>query len=299
MNCETVRKNASLFLYGELSLEEDQSLQDHIEACEACRQALQAERRMHATLDEHLLEPDAALLARCRRDLGAQLELARPRRGDLRSWFSGLLDLRLAALAKPAGALALVAIGFFAARWTAAPGGLRVTGTDPVATRVRFLQPEASGQVRLVVEETRQRMLSGNSNDQQIQRLLLAAAREASDPGVRADSMGLLEKRDAASLRPVLIDRLEHDSNPGVRLKALEGLKPYATEEQVRSVLAKVLLSDDNPGVRAQAIDLLVEQNEDSTVGLLQKLVQKDSSGYVRLRCQKALDEMNASVGTF
>jgi len=61
----------------------------------------------------------------------------------------------------------------------------------------------------------------------------------------------------------------------------------------------QVLLADDNPGVRAQAIDLLVEHKGAMTAGVLQEVVQKENNGYVRLRCQRALDEMNASVGTF
>ena len=34
-------------------------------------------------------------------------------------------------------------------------------------------------------------------------------------------------------------------------------------------------------------------------VGTLQKLMAKESNSYVRQRCQKALEDMNASVGTF
>jgi hypothetical protein len=60
-----------------------------------------------------------------------------------------------------------------------------------------------------------------------------------------------------------------------------------------------VLLTDDNPGLRAQAIDLLVQHKQDSMVGLFQELVQRDSSNYVRLRSRRALEDLNASVGTF
>jgi len=79
----------------------------------------------------------------------------------------------------------------------------------------------------------------------------------------------------------------------------MDALKPYAGASEVRSALAKVLLVDDNPGLRTQAIDLLVQKKEDALVGLLQELVQRDSNDYVRLRCQRALQEMDASVGTF
>jgi HEAT repeat protein len=96
-----------------------------------------------------------------------------------------------------------------------------------------------------------------------------------------------------------LLNALQHDSNPGVRLKALEGLKNLSADPQVRQVLAQVLLADDNAGVRTQAIDLLIQHKEDRMVGVLQELMRKEDNGYIRLRCQKALHEMNASVETY
>jgi hypothetical protein len=303
MNCESVKKNAALFLYGELSLEEEQSFQDHIETCAECRREFEAEKRLHEVLDNREMEPEPALMARCRRDLADRIESAAPRRAGLRQWLAGLFDMRVASLARPAGAVALVALGFFAARWTMnAPAGLRSTdsGSEPVVTRVRYLQPESAGKIQMMVEETRQRVLTGNADDDQIRRLLLVAARESSDPGLRAESMDLLKERHAGGeVRPVLLYALEHDPNPGIRLKALDALKPYGADREVRDALAQVLLADDNPGVRAQAIDLLVLHKQDDTVGVLQEVVQKENNTYVRLRCQRALEEMNASVGTF
>jgi HEAT repeat protein len=112
--------------------------------------------------------------------------------------------------------------------------------------------------------------------------------------------MDILRTRPASDeLRGALLYALQHDPNPGVRLKALDALRPYAGEPQVRGTLARVLLVDDNPGVRTQAIDLLVMKKEDAIVGLLQGVIQKESNDYVRLRCQRALQEMDASVGTF
>jgi hypothetical protein len=301
MNCESVKDQTGLFLYGELSLEEEQSFQEHLDACGECRNAFESEKRLHQLLDAREVAPDPVLLARCRRDLARRIESSAPPRATVRSWLERLFDLRIATLARPVGALALVALGFFAARWTSGPAALpRVAGnSEPVITRVRYLNPEPSGKVQLMVEETRQRTLSGSADDEQIRRLLLAAARESADPGVRAESMDLLNDRHAPDVRPVLLYALQHDSNPGVRLKALDALKAYSADSDVRAVLSKILLTDDNPGVRAQAIDLLVQHKEDATVGVLQELVQKENNNYVRLRCQRALDEMNASVGTF
>ena len=41
MNCESVVRNTPLFLYGELSLEEEQSFQDHLDQCGECRKAVE------------------------------------------------------------------------------------------------------------------------------------------------------------------------------------------------------------------------------------------------------------------
>ncbi len=312
MNCDGATKNFSLFLYGELSIEEEQAFQEHLEGCAACRKTFEEEKALHELLDSREQTPSAVLLARCRRDLNLRLQAAAPGSAGWRAWFRNPFPgLRISpAFARPAGALALVALGFFAARWTAtapAPTPVREPELqvaagflEPGVARVRYVQAQPSGQVRVVVEETRQRFVTGDPGDEQIHRLLLAATRESADAGLRAESMDLLRTRPASSeVRSALIYALQHDPNPGVRLKALDALKSHAGETDVRDTLAKVLLADDNPGVRTQAIDLLVQHKEDAIVGVLQEAVQRESNSYIRQRCQRALQEMNASVGTF
>ncbi len=309
MNCESVEKSLSLFLYGELSLEQEQEFQDHLESCGECRKAFEAEKGIHELLDGRETAVPPELLVRCRRDLELRLGHAAPVRAG---WLAALGTLfgggaRLwAAAARPVSAVALVALGFFGARWTAPtttppPAATVQNGGDNFVARVRYLQPEPSGQVRLMVEETRQRYLTGNPDDDRIQRLLLAAAQESSDPGVRADSVDILRHRSASDeVRNALLYALRNDTNPGIRLRALDGLKPYGADAQVRSALAQALLTDDNPGVRTQAIDLLVQNRQDeSLAGVLQQCLQQESNGYVRSRSERALKEMKASVGTF
>jgi hypothetical protein len=92
---------------------------------------------------------------------------------------------------------------------------------------------------------------------------------------------------------------LEHDSNAGVRLKALDGLRRFAMDAPTRDVLTHVLLTDDNPGVRTGAIDMLVQHKEDQMVGVLQGLLHHEDNGYVRQRCERALHDMNASAETY
>ena len=64
-------------------------------------------------------------------------------------------------------------------------------------------------------------------------------------------------------------------------------------------MLAQVLQHDDSPGVRIAAVDALTSNADENMVGFLQGVVQKEDNTYVRRRCVKALQDMNASVGTF
>ena len=171
--------------------------------------------------------------------------------------------------------------------------------SDNVFSTVRSVQPDTSGHVQIVLDETRRRVVSGGVDDQNIQRFLLAGAHE-DNTAVRMESVDLLKDRSSGSVevRDALLNLLQ-DDNVGLRLKALQGLKRLAADAQVRKSLAQLLLTDDNAEVRMRAVDMLVSHRDDAMVGILQNLVQREDNGYVRLKCEKALKEMNATIGTF
>jgi len=297
MNCDLAERQLSLMLYGELSFDEEELLEQHLDGCNACRAELTRAKAMHHALDAREPEMDGALLADCRRTLRVTVAAIGPQQKQ--SWFHGLT---WGAFLKPIGAFGLITLGFFGARYTTSRENAALSQSAvPVASRVRYVEPaNSSGQVQIVVEETSQRTLSGETASEPIRRLLLSAARDSSDAGLRVESMDILKaSAGSAEVRRALIYALQHDPNAGVRLKALDGLKASAGDPETRHALSQVLLADDNPGVRTQAIDLLTQKKEAAMVGVLQELMRKEDNGYVRLKCQKALHEMNASVETF
>ena len=180
---------------------------------------------------------------------------------------------------------------------------------DVGASRVRDVKPSADGRVQLVLDETRQRIISGGVNDQQIRALLITAAKDPSDPGLRAETVDILTSSvQSADVRAALVFAVQRDPNAGVRMKAMEALKPFVNEPDVRGALTQVLLSDANPGLRTQAIDLLtgsanatVDRNVDrQIVGTLQELIERgEQQGYVRERCRRVLQAVNASLETY
>jgi hypothetical protein len=315
MNCESVAKFIPLYFYGELPPEDEDRLEQHLDACAACARQAESQRALSAALDRRAMQPSAALLAECRHDLmravyrqespvrrGAGFS---PRGTSAPHWFSAWLP-SLGPWRMPLGASALLALGFVAARLTTpGTGPFNLASLTPdVISSVRSVQPAQEGgqpgAVRIVLDETRRRVISGQVNDSNIQRLMLAAAHDENNPGMRWESVDLLKSQsDSSQVRELLLNRLAEDPNPGVRLKALDGLKAFTGDPEVRKVLARVLSDDDNPGVRIAAVDALTAHADDNMVGFLQGVVAKEDNTYVRRRCVKALQDMNASVGTF
>lgn len=301
MTCDTVIKQLSLMLYGELSFDEEEAVHQHLESCSGCRSELEQVRAMHTRID--CLEPElpAQLLLDNRRALRINVAALQEQTAG-RSRFGSFQWFALPGyLWKPAGALALLVLGFGAGRYGTESEASRLgRAEEPVASRVRYVQPDASGRVQIGVEEVRQRVLRGDLDDNRIRALLVSAAREANDPGVRVETMDLLKSSaESADVRRALLWALQHDTNPGVRLKALDALRPSAQDTETRKVLAQVLLTDENPGIRTQAIDLLTQRREPAMVGVLQELMAREDNNYVRLKCQRALSDMNASVESF
>jgi len=308
MKCEEIRTTLPLFLYGELSFEEEERLEVHIDECDACREALAREKALFQSLDAAEMTPSQRLLDQCRAGLHESLIHAEPERSrfwdKLRQGFTIHFHF-MPGLAQPVGALAMLVAGFLAARMIP-PSVLAFHGAnsagfvEPASSRVRYVEPVGSGKVQIVVDETRQRVLSGSLEDESIKRMLLTAMKDPSDAGLRVESVNLLKSQpQSAEVRHALLNALQHDPNAGVRLKALDGLKQFAEDQETRKILTQVLLKDDNPGVRTQVIDLLIQQHSASMVGVLQELMGKEDNGYIRMRCQKALHDMNASVETY
>lgn len=306
MTCDDAKKSLPLFLYGELSFAEEERLEAHLDECQACAGTLARDKALFKSLDAAELLPDEDLLEDCRADLHRRLAESKPARGGfwerIREDFS--IHFHFApGLTQPLGAVAMLLIGFVAARMT--PNSLlgpfhAASLAEPATSRVRYVEPGPPGHVQIVVDETRQRILSGNVEDPSIQNLLLTAAKDPSDEGLRVESVDLLKNRSqSAEVRKALLYAVQHDVNAGVRLKALDGLKSFVDDPETRQALTQVLLKDSNPGVRTQVIDLLIPHHNDAMVGVLQELMAKEDNGYIRMRCQKALREMNASVETY
>jgi hypothetical protein len=310
MTCDSVSKLIPLYFYGELTPDEEDKVEDHLHECTECTGALARQRTLAAALDQQQTEVPLFLLEDCRMDLMAAIQGGAPRveksaKGPWQLFLEaiGATFTGLNRLQRPVGAVALIALGFFASRFTASnPQASLASVASPaeeVFSTVRSVRPDSAGRVQISFDETRRRTVAGSMEDQNIQRLLLTGAREENS-AVRVESMGLLKtKAGSGEVRDELLNAVLHDPNVGVRLEAAKGLKALLGDPAVRKTLLQVMRTDDNPAVRKEVVEELVAQRDDSMVSALQDLYQKEDNHYIRLKLEKALKDMNASIGTF
>jgi hypothetical protein len=303
MTCDSIQRAIPLYLYGELPAEVEEDVEAHTAGCKECSKELEMQRDFARNLNEHELEPSLDLLVECRRTLAVELKKqeATSIPAGLAAVWNRIFGFPVNNFRIPAGAIAIFALGWFAARTpqlnAVLPGNAQQAG---LISTVRSIEPDRAGRILISVDDTQRRVISGGLDDEKIRAMLVAAMHEQSNPGVRVESVSVLkDMAGSLDVRNVLLEALQHDPNPGVRLKALEGLQQFGYDPSVRRTLTSVLMNDSNAGIRSQAIDLLTSRHDDSIVGLLQSLVRKDDNDYVRLRCVRALQEMNASVGSF
>jgi hypothetical protein len=243
-------------------------------------------------------------LNRCREDLAELLPREKPASSGA-SWWSQIAGNWKVQFLRPVGAMALLAIGFFAAKVTPGLGGITSMGLgDFGGAQVRNVAAQPDGTLRIVFDEKRERTISGNRDDQRIRQLLMAAAKEASDPGLRAQTVTILVgDANESDVREALAFAMANDENTNVRLKAMEGLERYANDPMVQNALAHVLLNDPNTGMRTRVIDALTghdgQELDRQMVGALQELMSREDDSDVRERARQMLHSIKASAETY
>jgi hypothetical protein len=306
MKCEWVRENITLHVYGELADDARHELEQHVERCADCAEELKAEREFHALLtQERAFEPTLNLLAASRMRLQEALETAEQGGFWRRLAFDPTNWLRQVRFS-PALASAILILGFAGGVGTS----YKVLGHQPVTpttgtaptpaeasiTGIRSItQDPGTNQVSIKYDTVSTLETQGSLNDQRIQQLLLFAARNNYNSGVRMDSVDLLTKKpDVSQVRDALIYALRYDTNPGVRLKALDGLGGFVKDDvRVRDVVLEALVNDANPGVRTEALRLIEPVKADGSVrGVLMTLAAKDQSQYIKSQARTMLAQL-------
>ncbi|HZQ24746.1 MAG TPA: HEAT repeat domain-containing protein [Terriglobales bacterium] len=309
MKCEWVKQNLLLYVYNELADDARYELEQHLGRCPDCASELKATRKFHATLSEFpVQEPTPNLVTAARMRLQEALEGTSQGGFWQRLTFDPGNWLRQVRFS-PALAAAILILGFAggvgATYKMVSSSGPEVASVgkqnlpqpaESTITGIRSITQEpGSNQISIQYDTVSTQQAAGSLNDQRIQQLLLYAARNNYNSGVRLDSVDLLtQKPDDVHVREALMYALRYDSNPGVRLKALEGLGPYVKDDtRVRDAVLQALINDANPGVRTQALHLLEPVKADSSVrSVFQKLAESDQNQYIRSQARTVMAQL-------
>lgn len=307
MNCDWVQQNISLYLYDELADDERHELEQHIQRCRSCATELADQREFQAQMNGlPVEEPSASFLASARMRLQEALETTEQHR----TWYQRLAFDPTAWLRQvrfsPALAAVLLIVGFgsglgtmYSALGGKAPhpsGQTAAVQEASIGGITAIDRKPNSDSVQIHYDRIVPESVEGSMSDPKIQELLAFAAKNnVNNSGVRLDSVDLLtSKPDDPRTREVLTYALRYDSNPGVRLKALDGVSSYVKQDiRVRNAVLEALLNDSNLGVRSGALHALEPVSADSSVRMaLQQLAKEDPSAYIRTESERVLFSM-------
>jgi len=304
MKCDWVRQNIVFYVYNELEDDARFELEQHLGRCPDCALELKAARAFHTAMSQTPVEePAPNLLASSRMRLQEALETTSQGGWWRRLIFEPTTWLRQISMS-PALAAAIFIVGFgggisatynyLGSRGSSGNNGIALVeptpGQAPVQasaiTGIRSITQEpGSNRVNIMYDTISTQEAQGSLNDQRIQRLLLFAARNNYNSGVRMDSVDLLTQQpNDTHVREALLYALANDTNPGVRLKALEGLSGFVRQDAlVRDAVLHTLATDASSGVRLQALLVVEPLRADSSVrSVLTQLTKSDQNASIR-----------------
>jgi HEAT repeats len=171
---------------------------------------------------------------------------------------------------------------------------------------INVMRPDGGDlpQVRLQLQAREPVTLEGNVNDDNVEQVLLYMLNDNARfcSGARLDAVDLLRARNSdPKVRTALCHTVHADHDAAVRLKALEALNGSDTQDPdaVLQTVLDALQSDQNPGVRIEAVDTLRDMaakgqvaSDDRALAVLRERMAKDPDTYIRAESAAAIQEL-------
>jgi len=304
VECKENQDRIVLFLYEELTEREKTELESHLQVCRVCNESFEEQKSFHAALAEDAgpWNVPSDLLVESRRALANELDRIE-RKPWNRSWwrlpsFSFVVTpMRLLEWTT------LVAVGLAAGVYVNSAGlrtssspssissgisGVSSGSGSETVSNLRIVNSDAStGNVELIGDMVRPMHFQGNIMDESVQQLLVGAMRDGRNPSSRMSAVELLSRQpNSRQVKEALIRALIEDDNLGVRLKALQTLKPFANKDKdVQAAFMNALAYDEAAGVRVQAIEALRPlAHDDSVSKTVQEVTKDDDNPYIKLQ---------------
>lgn len=151
---------------------------------------------------------------------------------------------------------------------------------------------------------TQSTVVRGGFDEVSVKHALINALLGKSNPGIRIKSISMLsdqvereEFKPDVKIKNALVKSMKEDSNPVVRSEALNVLKKYPFDNEIRDALLFVLANDKNSGLRVSAINALTDIElqgifiDEVIKQVLTKRVEADRNTFVKYRAASILKE--------
>lgn len=316
MKKEEIKELMQLSLYGELSPEEQETLDSYLKRHPEMKKELQEMKKFGTFVSENTSPVTSdELLGEARTQLREALR--NERRKDsfivrIRKSMSEFFSLKFAV-----SGVGILSIGMLIGYCSFSPAGAEkglmlqsVSNTSDKTPKtsienVRFIDSDASdGEIEFEFEAIAPMHVKGKIDDPEIQKLLTHALLNESNDGVRLSSINAIrnqtenKKTIDPAIKTALITSLKTDANPGVRREALRVLQQYGFDKDIRDVLIYVMAKDENSGVRVAAINALEFAKMDglkfdeTTINALKQQIKKEQNNYIRNRAVNLVKEI-------
>jgi hypothetical protein len=270
MKCEHIAELLPDYLHGNLSPDQHQNVEAHLEQCADCSEEVVIWRKLSFLPVE---QPSPASRARFEAMLHAyqagrsnQPADNSPWRKRASAWNWNVFHWLRSPVGAMAWSAALLAIGVFA--------GLRLAGPQPPSLDLAAVQSELASMKQLVVLS----MLQQQSASARLEGVAWSTRDQQLDPQVLS----------------ALLHTLRYDASVDVRLAALDALSRHGRPPQVHKAILDSLQQQQSPLVQVALIDLLLEWRDPDAAQRLQALQQAPNlNPTVRQRVEWAKSKLN------
>lgn len=312
-----------LSLYDELSDEEKDLLNKHLDICDECRMELGKLKKLHGILANYQPQQvNEELLQQARKNLQLKLQADSTHKSLWQNVRNLLNDILTPKVQIAIGGAAMIAvgilIGYFAFELPA-DKSLKFLQTSSSSTvmeagesqviNIRFINRDVqTGNIEFRFETITPMHVRGNISDENVQKVLARALMSEQNIGTRLRTVGMLGKQSdntydrniklEKEIKSALITVLLRDENLGVRREALNVLKQYLPDADIVRALLTIIKKEKNVNLKTAAInalDLSAYQNQPlnkEIIEVLKNTAQSDENNYIRIKAKTTLQEI-------
>jgi hypothetical protein len=244
--CDRVQQRLPEYWAGTMAVKDHRDIDQHLETCAECKAEADQLGRLWNNLDLLPVEaPRQQVRTRFYEMLdayrsGIEESTAAAAASNKRNWFSWVLPWQLA------GAMAMLAVGFFAGR--------------------QFMGPQEGGATKKTEDNPQIAQLRGEVNSMRQMMALSLLQQQSATDRMRGVNYAYRVDKSNSEVIAALLETVKTDPSVNVRLAAVDAFKNFASNSSARRGLLESVAQQDSPLVQIAIIELLVDLNDQTAV---------------------------------